>query len=175
VSRTSAGYNAYTGNEWARQYGRAYNSRTGTQAAGHRGTVNNVYTGQTVSGGRAVAYNPATGQVGSAAGVRGESGAALRVGDDVVAGRNGNVYKREGGDWNQVSGQSASAVRDSRQVDSLNRSSQNRDLGSQRYDSFQASRPPSGSVQRSYSSGGGARISGGGGMRGGGGGRGRGP
>lgn len=180
VTRGSAGYNAYTGNEWARQYGRAYNSRTGTQAAGHRGTVNNVYTGQTVSGGRVVGYNPNTGQVGSAAGVRGDSGAALRVGDDVYAGRNGNVYKRDGGDWSQVSGQSASSVRDSRQVNSLNQSYGGRELGSQRYDSFQASRPPSGSVQRSYNSGG-ARSGGfSGGMRGGGGargggGRGRGP
>lgn len=174
VSRGSTGYNAYTGNEWARQYGRAYNSRTGAQAAGHRGTVNNVYTGQTVSGGRAVGYNPNTGQVGSAAGVRGESGAAVRVGDDVYAGSNGNVYQREGGSWNQVGGQSASTVRDSRQADSLNRDYGGRELGSQRYDSFQASRPPSGSVQRSYNSGGGARMSSGGSMRGGGG-RGRGP
>ena len=41
-------------------------------------------------------------RVGSAAWARGEQGGVARVGDDVYAGQDGNVYKRdEGGGWEQ--------------------------------------------------------------------------
>lgn len=38
VSRGAAGYNAWTGNEWATSYGRAYNSTTGTRVVCQRGS-----------------------------------------------------------------------------------------------------------------------------------------
>jgi hypothetical protein len=64
VSRGAAGYNAWTGNEWATSYGRAYNSTTGTRAAGQRGAVHNVYTGNYAYGGRGAFYNEETGAAG---------------------------------------------------------------------------------------------------------------
>jgi len=61
VSHGAAGYNAWTGNQWASQYGRAYNSSTGTRVAGQRGGVQNVYTGNYAYGSRGAAYNSKTG------------------------------------------------------------------------------------------------------------------
>lgn len=61
VTRSAAGYNAWTGNQWATTYGRAYNSATGTRVAGQRGAVENVYTGNYAYGGRGAAYNENTG------------------------------------------------------------------------------------------------------------------
>jgi hypothetical protein len=65
VSRAAAGYNAWTGNQWATQYGRAYNSITGTRVVGQRGAVENVYTGNYAYGGRAALYNEQTGAAGA--------------------------------------------------------------------------------------------------------------
>jgi hypothetical protein len=65
VRRGAAGYDAWTGNRWASQYGRAYNSATGTRVAGRRGGVENVYTGNYAYGNRAAFYNEKTGIVGT--------------------------------------------------------------------------------------------------------------
>jgi hypothetical protein len=65
VSRAAAGYNAWTGNEWATSYGRAYNSTTGTRAVGQRGAVHNVYTGNYAFGRRGAFYNDQTGTAGA--------------------------------------------------------------------------------------------------------------
>jgi hypothetical protein len=65
VSRAAAGYNAWTGNEWAKTYGRAYNSTTGTRVIGQRGAVHNVYTGNYAYGGRGAFYNEQTGAAGA--------------------------------------------------------------------------------------------------------------
>lgn len=65
VSRAAAGYNAWTGNQWATQYGRAYNSTTGTSVVGRRGAVENVYTGNYAYGGRGAFYNDQTGAAGA--------------------------------------------------------------------------------------------------------------
>jgi hypothetical protein len=65
VSRAAAGYNAWTGNQWATQYGRAYNSTTGTSVVGRRGAVENVYTGNYAYGGRGAFYNEQTGVAGT--------------------------------------------------------------------------------------------------------------
>jgi len=59
--RGGAGYNAWTGRNYAYQYGHAYNSVTGTMAAGERGAVQNVYNGNYAYGGRGAVYNPRTG------------------------------------------------------------------------------------------------------------------
>ena len=120
VTRTSQGYNAYTGNRWANQVGMSYNSKTGNLAAGQRAAVGNVYsgnyaygsrgavtntrTGNTVSGGQVTAGNARTGDQTSAAWVRGEEGAAVKVGDDIYAGKDGTVYKKGSNGWEQNSG-----------------------------------------------------------------------
>lgn len=65
VSRGAAGYNAWTGNQWATAYGRAYNSTTGTRVVGQRGAVENVYTGNYAYGGRGAFYNDNTGIAGA--------------------------------------------------------------------------------------------------------------
>ena len=71
--------------------------------AGGRVTVGDATTGREATAGRIGAVNPGTGESGSAGWIRGEEGGAVRVGDDLYAGKDGNVYKREGqGDWSQV-------------------------------------------------------------------------
>lgn len=65
VSRGFAGYDAYTGNQFAGRYGTAYNSRTGTMVAGRQGAVENVYTGNYAYGGRGTAVNARTGTTAS--------------------------------------------------------------------------------------------------------------
>jgi len=58
VTRSSTGYNAYTGNQWSTKYGMAYNSTTGTLAAGRSGSVQNVHTGNYASGKAGAVYSP---------------------------------------------------------------------------------------------------------------------
>ena len=159
VTRGSAGYNAWTGNSWARSAGMSYNSRTGTLAAGQRATVSNVYTGQTVTAGRGAATNPRTGQSGSAAYVRGSSGGVARVGDDVYATRDGNVYRRTDSGWQQRSGGSWSGTSSQAATSSLNRDAQVRSTGQTRVYQYQGT---AGTRSGGY-------VGGGGGMRGGGG------
>jgi hypothetical protein len=178
VTRRSGGYNAWTGNAWRNSAGMSYNSRTGNLSAGQRSAVGNVYTGSyaygsrgtttntrtgnTVSAGRVTAGNVYTGNQGSAGYVRGEQGGAVRVGDDVYAGRDGNVYRRgEGGGWEQhTSGGGWSSVSDSGRTSTLDSQRQARSTGSQRTSSYGHSR------SSGYGSG---YRSAGGGMRGGGG------
>ena len=61
VSRTSGGYNAYTGNRWGNQVGQSYNSATGQLSAGQRSAVANAYTGDYAAGRRGVTTNTRTG------------------------------------------------------------------------------------------------------------------
>jgi hypothetical protein len=94
--------NVYTGNYASGGRGAAVNTRTGAAVAGRCGTVGNAYTGREVSAGQAVVRGPG-GKTTKVGAIKGEEGGALRVGDDVYAGRDGNVYKRgEGGGWDQV-------------------------------------------------------------------------
>lgn len=74
VSRTSGGYNAWTGNAYAHQVGQSYNSMTGTATVAGRTGYANAYTGNYATGGAAAATNTRTGV--SAAGVRETSGNA---------------------------------------------------------------------------------------------------
>ena len=114
VSRTSGGYNAWTGNAWSSQVGHSYNSVTGQMSAGQRGAVQNVYTGNSAYGARGATYNPTTG-VGAAGGratfnnaatgqsttvgrgeVTGPAGGTTRVAqvnNNYYADHNGNVYR----------------------------------------------------------------------------------
>jgi hypothetical protein len=170
VTRHSAGYNAWTGNAWSGGAGMSYNSRTGTVAAGQRGVASNAYTGnyaygargaavnprtgQAVSGGRVTTGNVYSGQAGSAGYVRGQSGGAVRVGNDVYATHDGTVYRNTGSGWQQNSGGGWSSVSDSGRAQSMNTEQQVRSTGQTRVNNFNAA--------------GGVRA---GGMRGGGGGR----
>ena len=126
VTRTSQGFNAWTGNQWASQVGMSYNSRNGNIAAGQRGAVHNVYTGdyayggrgavtsgtsgKTYTGGRITVGNSETGQSGSAGYIRGENGGVARVGDSVIAAKDGTVYRKGAGGWEQNSGGGWNAV-----------------------------------------------------------------
>jgi hypothetical protein len=100
VTRSAAGYDAWTGNEWASQYGRAYNSTTGTRAIGQRGAIENVFTGNYATGGRAAFYNENTGVVGA--------GRQVTVGNEAsgrsVTAGSGTAYNPATGRAVQVSG-----------------------------------------------------------------------
>jgi hypothetical protein len=135
----------------------SYNSRTGTLAAGQRATVSNVYSDQTVTAGRVAATNPRTGQSGLTGYVRGDSGGVARVGDDVYATRDGNVYRRTDSGWQARSGGSWAG---SGNQGSLNRDAQVRSTGQTRVNQYQGT---AGARSGGYVGGGGAR--GGGGRR----------
>jgi len=148
VTRTSQGFNAWTGNQWASQLGMSYNSRNGNIAAGQRGAVHNVYTGNyayggrgavtsgttgnTYTAGRITVGNSETGQSGSAGYIRGESGGVARVGDSVIAAKDGTVYRKgeggweqnSGGGWNSVNAPSSSSAGQSRAEAMQNAASQ---------------------------------------------------
>jgi hypothetical protein len=127
----------------------------GAVVAGRGGTAGNVYTGNEVSGGRGVVYDPNTGNATQIGGIKGENGGAMRVGDDVYAGHDGNVYKRTDGGWEQVTRPPTAEPRsttrpstyDSR---SLNQERDARDLGAQR---SSMSRGATGSMHRSFGGG----------------------
>jgi hypothetical protein len=142
VTRTSQGFNAWTGNQWANRVGTAYNSKTGTIAAGQRAGVRNVYTGDyaygsrgaitsgqtgnTITGGRITVGNSNTGQSGSAGYIRGENGGAIRVGDSIYAGKDGTVYRKGANGWEQNSGGGWGSVDRPASQNASNRSLENR-------------------------------------------------
>jgi hypothetical protein len=104
--------NVYTGNYAFGASGVARNDATGITAVGQRGTAGNAYTGREVSGGRGTVYNPNTGNATDVAGFRTDSGGgALKVGDNVVAGKDGQVYARDAnGEWQSKQRNSASTL-----------------------------------------------------------------
>jgi hypothetical protein len=147
----AAGQRGAVGNVYSGEYayggrGAAYNPNTGTKAAGGRVTVGDADSGRQATVGRVGAANPGTGQSGSAGWIRGEEGAAVRMGDDYYAGKEGSVYKRNGqGDWSQVerSGQ-WQGVQDQARTRDLDRQYQARSYGQQRYQGHRASVPRGG-------------------------------
>ena len=144
----AAGQRGAVGNVYSGQYayggrGAAYNPNSGTGVAGGRVTVGDADSGRQATAGRVGAANPGSGQSGSAGWVRGEEGGVARKGDDYYAGKDGDVYKRNGqGDWSQVerSGQGKS-VQDQARSRDLDRQYQGRNYGQQRYQSYQRSTP----------------------------------
>ncbi len=187
VSRRGAGYNRMNGNYYTRELGAAYNSRTGTLAAGRKATVGNVFSGNSVSAGKGIVYNPNTGNATRVGGIKGDQGGAVKLGDNVYAGRDGNVYKKGQDGWDKVGRDPKAGGRDTMRAEGerrasretaerLDRDQKQRDFGEKRsrdfnsYDrsrSIDRGRAPS--MNRGGYSGGGMR---GGGMRGGGGRRG---
>ncbi len=120
VSRSSAGYNAWTGNAWSSKVGTSYNSVTGRVSAGQRASVSNVYTGNYAYGQRGATYNPSTGvgarggsvtygnvntgaqdtaKWGQVSGPHGQSTGVVQSGNNTYADHNGNVYKDTGSGW----------------------------------------------------------------------------
>jgi len=181
--RSSAGmsYNSRTGNLSAGQRSAVGNVYTGNYAYGGRGGTVNTRTGGSVSGGRVTAGNVATGnqatagrisgttgagESGSAAWARGEQGGVARVGDDVYAGHDGNVYKRTGeGGWEQQQpGGSWQGVQDRERTGTLDAQQRARTSGATRTQGYDRARTSG--YGQGYRSGGGY-----GGGRGGGGGR----
>ena len=103
TGRVSAGQRGVVGNVYTGNYAAGSRGVTrgpgGVVAGGSRGTAGNVITGDSVSGGRGFVYNPATGQGTTYSSIRGDNGGIARVGNDVYAGHDGNVYRNTGDGW----------------------------------------------------------------------------
>jgi len=119
AGRTGIAYNSRTGAVAAGQRGVVGNVYTGNYAAGSRGvaqgpggviaggargTAGNAFTGNSANANRGFVYNPATGQGTTFAGASGDRGAVGRIGDDVYAGHDGNVYRNTGDGWQKHTG-----------------------------------------------------------------------
>ncbi len=94
--------NVHTGRYAAGARGSATNAATGVAAATRQGTVGNARSGQDFSAGQSAISDPRTGAATSAGHVSGEQGTIGRVGDDVYAGRDGEVYQRTNEGWQQL-------------------------------------------------------------------------
>lgn len=170
VGQRGAVENVYTGNYAYGGRGAAYNENTGAAAAGGKVTWGNQTTGNQGSAGRATIYNPNTGNTTQIGGIKGESGGAINVNGHVVVGKDGNYYRPDGsGGWQQISrpgsGGNVPANRPAvqpqvqpqvnanqnrqwqpttvtpQQRQSLNNEYRAREMGAQRQQSFQQSRP----------------------------------
>jgi hypothetical protein len=167
AGQRSAVGNVYTGNYAYGGRGGATSTRGGGSVSGGRVTAGNVRTGDQVTAGR-ISGTTGSGESGSAAWVRGEDGGVARVGDDVYAGKDGSVYKRndEGG-WDQVQRDGSwSGVADRERAGTLDTHERARQDGAQRTGGYDRAR--SGGYGQGYRSGGGgasARPRGGGGRR----------
>ena len=151
MTRTSGGYNAWTGNAWSSQVGHSYNSVTGRISAGQRGSVQNVYTGNYAYGGRGATYNPSTGvsarggsvtsatrtrasrtpRGGQVSGPHGQSPAWPGMSND-YASRDGNVYRNTGSGWQTYNNGSWNNTTDENKTQSLNAEQNGRWAGDQR-------------------------------------------
>ncbi len=189
AGRTGIAYNSRTGTVAAGQRGVVSNVYTGNYAAGSRGvvrgpggviaggahgTAGNAFTGQSTSGNRGFVYNPATGQGTTFGGKSGDHGSVARVGDDVYAGRDGNVYRNTGDGWqqhgdggwqpvNSGAGAGAGAASRPEVQQQLDQARQARTDGFQRSEQLQRS-----DFQMNHDLGGGGARFGGGGFGGGG-------
>jgi len=153
VTRASAGYNAWTGNAWSSKVGASYNSVTGRVSAGQRAAVGNVYTGNYAYGQRGATYNPDTGVTarggsatygnaytgqqgtakwGQVSGPGGQTAGAAKVGNNMYADHDGNVYKNTGSGWEKYDNGSWNSVQDSKTAQSLQSQQQARQAGDQR-------------------------------------------
>ncbi len=115
AGQVGASYNSRTGIASAGQRGGVQNVYSGNYAGGarggavgpggnaivgERGTAGNAYNGNQVSGNRGAFYNQNTGEVTRFGGATGADGGHVgHVGDDVYAGKDGNVYRNTGEGW----------------------------------------------------------------------------
>ncbi len=103
VGARGAVANVYTGSYAFGGRGGAVNENTGNAAWGSKVTAGNVVTGNEVTARRGGVYNNETGDVTRYGSLHGENGTVARVGDDVYAGHDGNVYQRnDDGSWSEV-------------------------------------------------------------------------
>jgi hypothetical protein len=134
-------YNAYTGNYAAGERGTVTNTQTGASATGFRGTAGNAYTGQSVTGGRGDVTGPG-GQTTSVAGVHNDQSGVARVGNNVYADQDGNIYKGGGGQgWSQYNHSSGGwdSFSDSARTNDLNNWDSARSSGASRWGGFSSS------------------------------------
>jgi hypothetical protein len=118
AGRVGASYNSRTGVASAGQRGAVANVYTGNYAnggrgvaagnnrvvAGEHGTAGNAYTGNEISGGRGAVYNKNTGDVTTFGHATGPGGTTVgHIGDDVYAGKDGNVYRNTSDGWQKHS------------------------------------------------------------------------
>jgi hypothetical protein len=117
AGRVGASYNSRTGIASAGQRGAIGNVYSGNYAAGSRGVATgpqgnvvvgvrgvagNAYSGNEVHGNRGAYYDKSTGQWTTFGGATGQDGGHVaHVGDDVYAGKDGNVYRKTGDGWQQ--------------------------------------------------------------------------
>lgn len=172
ASQVGAAYNSRTGIAAAGQHGAVGNLYSGNYATGSRGvatgpggvvvagqhgSVGNAYNGNRASGNRGAVYNPATGNTTHYAGVHGTNGTAARIGGNVYAGHDGQVYQKTDNGWQAM-------VRDNTRRpipantpnrQNLERESAARNLGNQRLNSYHTS---SQMMNRSFEGGGGGRL-----------------
>ncbi|WPC27108.1 autotransporter [Pseudomonas moraviensis] len=173
AGEVGASYNSRTGIAAAGQRGAVHNAYTGNYAGGRSGvaagpnggaivgervTAGNVRTGTKVSANRGAVYNPNTGNTTQYGGIHGRNGGAARVGDNVYAGRDGNVYKKTDNGWQSVAGGGANRTQpanNNAQLQNLNRESAARNLGNQRTHNYNRS---SQMMNRSFGGGGGGGL-----------------
>jgi len=153
-----SGYNAYTGTEAAGYNRQLHNDYTGTSGDVDRNAAYNPYTGNFDRSGSGSAYNPNTGASASVqhtsqgnvysgyssgqttATVTNKSGQtntyeAGHNGNNVYAGSDGNVYRNTGDGWQKNTSSGWQTMGSSYNSD-LDRYSQSRSYGENRYNSF---------------------------------------
>jgi hypothetical protein len=142
--------NVYTGNYAYGGRGAAYNPNTGVAAAGGKFTVGNTRTGNEATAGRVTVSTPGSGST-TISGVKGDNGGIYKVGNQVVAGKDGNIYRPSGsGGWEQATPAGKwQGVQDTQRTQSLQRETQARNVGQQRSQSFDSFRSNAGAYQRS--------------------------
>ena len=124
--------------------------------AGKRVTVGDGATGESISAGKGYIYDRNTGEKTAVGGVRGPDGGAVgRVGDDIYAGKDGNVYRNTGSGWEKHTpgsgwgpagtgeradaARAAAAARGQTSVQDLDSARRARDVGAARSESLRSS------------------------------------
>ncbi|MGB8922782.1 MAG: autotransporter [Pseudomonas sp.] len=170
AGQVGSSYNSRTGVAAAGQRGAVHNVYNGNYAAGRSGevvgpnggaiaggrmTAGNARNGTQVTANRGAVYNPNTDKTTQYGGVKGRNGGAARVGDNVYAGHDGNVYKKTDNGWQSMvkgSPTRTAPVNNNAQLQNLNRESVARNFGNQRTNNFHNS---SQNMNRSFGGGGG--------------------
>ncbi|WP_438298754.1 autotransporter [Pseudomonas sp. NMS19W] len=153
AGQVGSSYNSRTGIATAGQRGAVHNVYTGNYAAGRSGevvgpnggaiaggrvTAGNVRNGTQVTANRGAVYNPNTGNTTQYGGIHGRNSGAARVGDNVYAGHDGNVYKKTDDGWQSMvkGGATRAPINNNAQLQNLNRDSAARNVGNQRLNNF---------------------------------------
>lgn len=152
AGQRGAVHNVYSGNYAAARSG-AIAGPGGGAIAGEKVTAGNVRNGAQVTANRGAVYNPNTGNTTQYGGIRGRNSGAARVGDNVYAGHDGNVYRKTDDGWQSMVKGGATRVNpaNTAQLQNLNREAAARSFGNQRFNNFHDS---SRVMNRSFGGGG---------------------